>query len=425
MHFNDGLFLALSVTCVTFLIHGCHGDNDTESLYFYVTSQTSDIITPVANWMDMMHVGVSAFIVNLNEFNQLSGELVLTLVFNTTWFDSNIHWNPYDFGGKNYLMVKTNDIWMPQLSFRQSFDSLQSLNIKDARAHVYPNGLVEWFTGNVLHAVCSVDATYFPFDTQICPVTLTSLYYTSYDLVLFSTESQILQHYYTENSQWRYLKGEIVENESDLNPELTFVFHFKRRAEFFIVYIIMPVVFLSHLNLLVFVMPVSFGERSSVAITTFLSFVVYMQIVNQHVPPSSQPTPYIFYYLMFVMAYSSTIMCLCIVSLKIHSRDTPVPKYARIIGTYAFGRGIRYLLCKPKAISDTIRPRHDSGESITDNVDTRDELTNSEKQEKKLDVEWTMLGSLFDKLCLVCLLLIYWASSLITCYQLYNNTGIY
>jgi len=107
MRFNDGLFLALSVTCVTFLIHGCHGDNDTESLYIYVTSQTSDIITPVANWMDMMHVGVSAFIVNLNEFNQLSGELVLTLVFNTTWFDSNIHWNPYDFGGSTRIYIGT------------------------------------------------------------------------------------------------------------------------------------------------------------------------------------------------------------------------------------------------------------------------------------------------------------------------------
>lgn len=396
-------------------------DKDSKALYNFISSQTNSDIRPVVNWTDTLHLGLSCFIVSVNEFDGLSGKLSLTLVFNVYWTDSNVSWNPDDYGGIANLLLKSEDIWMPPLVFQESFNSIQELDVDNSRVWVNHDGNVLWTTGDVMQVVCSVDMTYFPFDSQICTITASSVYHSAKELTLFAKDSQINTQHFKENSQWHYISGNILPSSLDDGPSLlTFAFHFKRRAEFFLVYIILPVIFLCQLNILVFVMPVSSGERTSVCITTFLSFVVYMQIVNGHVPPSSKPIAYIYYYLLFVMAYSSTIMFLCIISSKIHNKSTQVPDVLR--------NAIKSTSCRRSSLPRKLpKDTYDKNRvSVSSYVDTGNQT--SQDADVELDngevVTWGMVGDFFDKVCLICLLLIYWTFSLITFFRLFDNTGL-
>ena len=404
---------------VAVLPTGCYGNSDTETLYANVTSQIKDYLRPVANWSDTLNVGVNALIISLNEFDGLSGLLIITVVFNLMWTDQHIYWNPDYFSGQFDLVISSKHMWMPELFFQESFSELQGLAHDNTRARVYYNGTVQWTTGSVLHTVCSVDVTYFPFDTQICTLSASASFYSVDELTLFASKSQISTDIYKENSEWKYIKGEMVQSEIHGGPSvLKLCFHFKRRAEFFTVYIIVPLVFLSQLNLLVFVMPVTSGERTSVAITTFLSFILYMQIVNQNVPPSSQPIAYIFYYLVFLMGFSSFIMFLCSVSLTIHCRETDVPGFVKHVVMWIYN-------CRNSRHRNVNKsPENSVGMSFV-TVRSGDMPVDEVKGEcKDMRITWTMVGDLFDKVCLVSLLLVYWIFSLITFIQLYINAGL-
>ena len=58
----------------------------------------------------------------------------------------------------------------------------------------------------------------------------------------------------------------------------------KRRPGFFIVNIVMPVVLLSALNIMVFLIPVDSGEKISYGITVLLALSVFLSIVADMLP---------------------------------------------------------------------------------------------------------------------------------------------
>ena len=69
----------------------------------------------------------------------------------------------------------------------------------------------------------------------------------------------------------------------------------------------------------------------SVAVTIFLSFIVYMNFISENVPSSSNPVAYIYNCVLYLMFYSLIIMFLCIVSLRIHDQQCAVPKWIQKI----------------------------------------------------------------------------------------------
>jgi hypothetical protein len=72
--------------------------------------------------------------------------------------------------------------------------------------------------------------------------------------------------------KWDLFKTKIAEADEGIN----FEFHFKRRPMFLVISIILPVMFISLLNIFVFILPQESGERVGFAITSLLSIVVFL-----------------------------------------------------------------------------------------------------------------------------------------------------
>lgn len=399
----------------------CSNKTQVESLYTSLFQNYNRKLFPLTDHNDTVNIHCTAGIVSINNFDVLTGEIELTMLFYLQWTDERLVWTPSDFGGKWSMLLHPEDIWRPQIYALQSFKTIQEITKVSMMVRLLSSGEIIWKTGNVLKVGCSVDVTYFPFDTQACEVTLSGWAYKNDELLLYTTESIILTQFLNQNSQWDILSA-TVQNKSGNSPIFPPALHIelelKRKSKFFIVYIIFPMIFLGCINNLVFVMPASSGERTSVAITTFLSFIVYMEMINSTVPQSSDPMAYIYYYVLFLLIYSSGILYLCILSLRIYDRDMPVSptvvKVVYILRCWWIKRKKTAIVMPERKLSSVSKEMEKENKYMTQN-------TEEEKDHGHQTVTWKIVGKTFDLYCLLVLYFIFIVMTSTTASSLYYN----
>ena len=65
----------------------------------------------------------------------------------------------------------------------------------------------------------------------------------------------------------------------------------KRKSQYSIINVIVPIVLLSIMDLLVFWLPPESGEKASLGITVLLSFSVFLLVVDERMPRTSDAVP--------------------------------------------------------------------------------------------------------------------------------------
>ena len=65
----------------------------------------------------------------------------------------------------------------------------------------------------------------------------------------------------------------------------------KRKARYTVVNVITPIILLSVMDLLVFWLPPESGEKVSLGITVLLSFSVFLLVVDERLPRTSDTVP--------------------------------------------------------------------------------------------------------------------------------------
>ncbi len=66
-----------------------------------------------------------------------------------------------------------------------------------------------------------------------------------------------------------------------------FTIHFKRRSMYYVFNLVMPCVLISGITVLGFVLPSDSGEKVSLGITVLLSLTVFLLLIAESMPPSS------------------------------------------------------------------------------------------------------------------------------------------
>ena len=70
-----------------------------------------------------------------------------------------------------------------------------------------------------------------------------------------------------------------------------FILYFQRQPEYYLLNILIPTIILSTLSLVVFLIPIDAGEKMSLGITILLSFSVFMLILSDNTPQTSENVP--------------------------------------------------------------------------------------------------------------------------------------
>ena len=118
---------------------------------------------------------------------------------------------------------------------------------------------------------------------------------------------------------------EIIGNSSvawTTEPGVTFIFMFRRKPLFFMVNIIFPILVMSLLNILVFAIPPTSGDRISYSITVLLAIAVFLTMVGDNLPKTSKPMSVLSYFLTINLTLSALVCFFAIMNLRIYTYES-------------------------------------------------------------------------------------------------------
>ena len=376
------------------------------------TGYDKDIL-PLKIFDKPVEVEVSIRVISMNNFDDISGELAMTVSLNFSWVEERIQRDPGNYSNIAFITAPYEKIWTPQIFLVNTVNKITEIGQESIMIRVASDGGAIWNSGQILKSTCSVSVQYYPFDIQTCNMRFVAWSYDSSELQLGDRSGGLDLSFYTVNSQWKFLHSSLTVSTFENRRMLDYQFELKRRSELFLVYIIAPVFMLGVLNNLVFAMPVTSGERTSVAITAFLSFSVYMGIINDKVPDNSAPVATIFYYLLFLVIHSSLTMILTVISLRIHEKDGPVYKPIKVLV-----KMFRLHYCR------TMWSRRRVGLSETENAEKDVYGVKESETIATVDTDsitWTLVGNTFDGVFFVFSIVMHGCVSFGFLFSIYTN----
>ncbi|XP_060573539.1 acetylcholine receptor subunit alpha-like [Ruditapes philippinarum] len=311
-------FLTLYITSNIGYIH-CASINDTNVLLRNLLDGYNKNVRPVENQTNAVHVNATFVLVTIQDLDEIRGILSVMGIMSMQWYDASMVWDPLAYGDVEYVMTSYKEVWVPELILINPADESDTLGKKWQRVFFNYFGFASWWPVDLIKSTCTLDVYRYPFDTQECGLSFSAWGYFSGQVKLNPSSNEIDLSYYIESFTWTLAKSQ-VRSSAD-GTALEFILHLKRKPDFVIVNVLLPLTFLSLLNALVFLLLPESGERISYCITVLLSIAVFMTIVSDTLPKSSEPVPVISYKLMVDMITSALMTLVTILNLRVYYRN--------------------------------------------------------------------------------------------------------
>ncbi|XP_033741331.1 neuronal acetylcholine receptor subunit alpha-7-like [Pecten maximus] len=287
-------------------------------------------IFPRNSQTEKVEVDVQFYLVAITQLNELNGYLDLVGYTVLTWTNELIMWNS-SINAMQEVIMGQNNFWRPSLVLANSVESLTEMGDNSYNIRINKDGVCEWQIGVVSKSACSVDVSYYPFDKQSCKISFTPWGYTDTQVRLNTTSSEMDTALFMPNVEWT-LTGTSVEALSSASASyLDFTINLARKPGYFLVNMIIPILILGMLNGLVFLLPADSGERVGYAITAFLTFAVFLTMVSDNLPKSSEPMSLLCFFLTLMLIMSALSTVITIMTLRVYHQDddSPVPMWLK------------------------------------------------------------------------------------------------
>ncbi|CAL1535035.1 unnamed protein product [Lymnaea stagnalis] len=282
-------------------------------------------IRPLLNQSKVIGVVAHFELLSIVEINDVAQSFTVIGFLVTGWKDEVIAWDPAKYGGQFLINPLPEQIWRPRLILMNTLGAIDPFNDDKAPVSVFSNGETYWTAGSLFSSSCQLHLTHYPFDTQTCEVKLFAMKYNEDELKFFATRPNVSLTYFTAHGEWNLEAtelniGTLKSGKSSIST-IELKFYLRRRPSFLLLTIVLPVVFLSFLNILVFIIPVESGEKITYGITVLLALSVYMSIVSGLLPRSSLTLPNVTIYLFILLSMSMLSVIDSIVFVLLHNRE--------------------------------------------------------------------------------------------------------
>ncbi|KAL8593149.1 hypothetical protein ACOMHN_009804 [Nucella lapillus] len=283
-------------------------------------------------------------IVSLDERKQV---LTTNVFIDQTWIDPGLAWDPDQFTDVRALRIPADHVWLPDTFVYNNADGGTSGFMRGTYVQIQSNGRVLWPVPLRLRSSCSVQIMYFPFDSQICTLRFGSWIYglQHLDYEPLTDGLTVDPSTYVNNSEWELVSitmsrsvappggpGDLLKRLGP-HPHLTYVLHLKRNTFFYLFNIIVPCVMLSTLNILTFWLPPVSGEKVTLGLSVFLAFSMFMLLIAEEVPATSEAVPVIGAYLCMVMTMTSLSVMMAVVVTNLYHRGRKMRRAPRWLVT--------------------------------------------------------------------------------------------
>ncbi|CAH8599721.1 unnamed protein product [Schistosoma intercalatum] len=304
---------------------------------------------PIFNASKSVQVGFQFTLIQISQLDEVNQVLTLNVWIEQEWVDERLTWNPQDYNNLSRIRIPCQKLWLPDIVLYNSADDYKT-DYMQSKAMVQFNGNVFWPPPAKLRSTCKIDITYFPFDDQSCTMKFGSWTYDGWQVNVIKRHDEVDISNYVENGEWDLLKVVVERHEifypccNEPYPDLRFTIYMRRRTLYYLFNIIFPCLWLTVLSLVSFWLPPDSGEKITLGITVLLAFSVFMLLIAENMPATSEFVPLIGVYLTVTMTMTSLSIILTVLVLHLHhtgSNRQPVPKYIKKI----FFNFIAKLLC--------------------------------------------------------------------------------
>ncbi|XP_030643585.1 neuronal acetylcholine receptor subunit alpha-7 [Chanos chanos] len=273
-------------------------------------------------------------IIDVDEKNQV---LITNAWLQLSWNDVYLTWNPDNYPGVQNLRFPSSQIWTPDIllynSADERFDATFHTNVL-----VNYSGACQYIPPGILKSTCYIDVRWFPFDVQKCDLKFGSWTHNGWllDLQMLAVDIST----YIPNGEWDLVGVPGKRNElyyeccKEPYPDVTFTVTMRRRTLYYGLNLLIPCVLISGLALLVFLLPADSGEKISLGITVLLSLTVFMLLVAEIMPATSDSVPLIAQYFASTMMIVGLSVVVTVLVLQFHHHDPQggkMPKFIRVI----------------------------------------------------------------------------------------------
>ena len=276
-------------------------------------------IRPEVNQSDAVNITMVMYVVDILEFDELLETLKTSAVISLQWFDQGTHWKPEEYGGLTTITLRNfNFLWTPAIALTNTAEQMANIfEDKECAVILLNNGQITVSPAVLLHSSCKVDITYYPFDTQTCGFIFYPFGFNVNDIEFDTENSNIGMVYFTHSGAWKLVNT----NTKLYKTYLYFEIMLQRKPQYVILNIIIPIIAFSMFNLFVFCIPVESGERISYCLTVLLSLAVFLTLVDQTLPKTSEPMSWFSFSLVGTVLTSIGITITVIFNMRLYFRD--------------------------------------------------------------------------------------------------------
>ncbi|XP_036244838.2 acetylcholine receptor subunit gamma [Molothrus aeneus] len=309
--------------------------NQEEKLFQDLMSNYNPQLRP-ARGDEIIDVSLKLTLTNLISLNEREETLTTNVWIEMQWSDYRLSWDPEKYDNIQLLRVPSTMVWLPDIVLENNIDGTFEITLY-TNVLVSPDGSIYWLPPAIYRSVCVIHVTYFPFDWQNCTMVFQSQTYSANEINLLLTveDGQTVEwiiidpEAFTENGEWaiKHRPARKIINSEHFTPDdiqyqqVIFYLIIQRKPLFYVINIIVPCVLISAMGVLVYFLPAKAGgQKCTVSINVLLAQTVFLFLIAQKVPETSQAVPLIGKYLTFLMVVTVVIVVNAVIVLNVSLR---------------------------------------------------------------------------------------------------------
>ncbi|KAM6198633.1 acetylcholine receptor subunit gamma [Sarcoramphus papa] len=313
---------------------GCR--NQEEKLLQDLMTNYNRHLRPALRGDQIIDVTLKLTLTNLISLNEREETLTTNVWIEMQWSDYRLRWDPEEYDNIQLLRVPSTMVWLPDIVLENNIDGTFEITLY-TNVLVSPDGSIYWLPPAIYRSACAIHVTYFPFDWQNCTMVFQSQTYSANEINLLLTveEGQTVEwisidpEAFTENGEWaiKHRPARKIINSEHFTPDdiqyqqVVFYLIIQRKPLFYIINIIVPCVLISAMAVLVYFLPAKAGgQKCTVSINVLLAQTVFLFLIAQKVPETSQAVPLIGKYLTFLMVVTVVIVVNAVIVLNVSLR---------------------------------------------------------------------------------------------------------
>ena len=313
---SNRIYRAVGVSIAIVLCLSSTGKGNTKTNAFdlhelLMRNYDSDVVP--SKDTEIINVNITFNLMALLRFDAAEETLITAAWLSIRWNDYSLKWDgnsTYDNITETFLQQRK--VWKPDLRLVNTVETHKTLGSEDLLVKVKRNGNILWEPGHRFKTSCSLDTRMYPFDSQNCSLVFSTWMHLGNVVKLLSLYDQILFDDFEENGEWKIIattsESKYLHWDGYYLPRFIVTLTLQRRIVYYALTICVPVLILSILNCLVYLLPPDSGEKISFCLTVLLAYMVYISFLSDDLPRTSKTTSYL-------VVYLSSMICLSFLSV--------------------------------------------------------------------------------------------------------------